>query len=137
MLTSLDLDLSNTSAEPPVLPQQTRRCRVGDAGVKKTEKGARRCVIPLILEEPAVDKQGNSVAVGFRTTKSFLIDESGGWTKERGAEEFLRAKMAIMGVDEATAKTTPHDLATWPGREVNVTFLMNKKGEQEHRLAKV
>lgn len=131
LITNIDLDLSGVSARPPLLPKQTRKCRVGDAGAAKTQKGQNRMVIPLILEEPANDQQGNPVAVGFRVTHSFLLEESGGWTKQRAAEELLRCKMAIEGIDEKQAKSTPTDTAAWAGRFVLATFDIAKKGDNQ------
>lgn len=130
LIKNVDLDLSDVSAAPPLIDKQTRRVKVGEAGMTKTDKGLRRVVVPLILEEPATDTTGKPVQVGFRVTHSFLLDESGGWTKERAAQELLRTKMAIMNIDEATAKSTPHDFDAWTGREVYATF--SAKGENQN-----
>ena len=130
LIKNIDLDLSDVTAAPPLLPRQTRRCKVGECGVKKTDKGLRRCIIPLILEEPGQDTKGEVVQVGFRVTHSFLLDESGGWTKQRAAQELLRTKMAILNIDEATAKSTPHDFELWTGKEVEATF--DVKGDNQN-----
>lgn len=130
LIKNIDLDLSDVTAAPPLLVRQTLRCKVGECGVKKTDKGLRRCIIPLILEEPGKDTKGQPVQVGFRVTHSFLLDESGGWTRERAAQELLRTKMAILAVDEQTAKTTPHDFDAWTNREVLATF--DVKGENQN-----
>lgn len=132
LVTNIDLDLSGVSARPPLLPEQTLKCRVGDSGVSLTKEKKRRMVIPLILEEPGKDTHGNPVAVGFRLTNSFLIDESGGWTKERGAEELLRCKMAIEGISEQEAKSTPTDTSKWAGRFVLAKISIDKKGENQN-----
>ena len=68
--------------------------------------------------------------VGFRITHSFLVDESGGWSKERGAQELLRCKMAILGIDEDEAKSTPHNFDAWAGREVMA--VTDVKGENQN-----
>lgn len=137
LITNVDLDLTGVSAEPPKIDQQTKKCRVGECGVSLTKDKKRRVVVPLILEEPAVDVSGNPVAVGRRVTKSFLIDASGGWTAERGAEELLRCKMAIEGIDEQAAKASPRtDFSQWTGRFVMATFYVTKNDQQDARLAR-
>ena len=130
LIKHLDLDVTGVSAAAPLLPRQTLRVRVGEAGLKQTEKGLRRVVIPLTLEEPGRDLKGNTVQVGFRITHSFLVDESGGWSKERGAQELLRCKMAILGIDEDEAKSTPHNFDAWAGREVMA--VTDVKGENQN-----
>jgi hypothetical protein len=134
LVKNIDMDLSDVSAAPPLLDKQTLRVKVGEAGVKVTDKGLKRMVIPLILEEPGRDTKGEPVQVGFRVTHSFLLDESGGWTKKRAAEELLRSKMAILRIDESTAKSTPHNFEEWVGKEVLATFSVKGENQNVSRL---
>lgn len=131
LIKNVDLDLEGVSAAPPLLDKQTLRCKVGECGVKKTDKGKRRMVIPLILEEPGKSTLGQDVQVGFRVTHSFLLDESGGWTEARAKQEFLRTKMAVLGVDEATAKSLPNDVESWTGKEVYAPFAVKRGNDGE------
>lgn len=139
LIKNIDMDLSDVSAAPPLIDKQTLKCKVGEAGVIRTDKGMRRCVLPLILEEPGVDTQGQPVQVGFRITHSFLLDESGGWTAARAKQEFLRTKMAVLGLDEAAAKAASNDLNEWVGKLVNATFEVrtDKEGNPQQNVKKL
>lgn len=139
LLSNIDIDLGDVSVTRPLLDKVTGRCRCGTPKVERTDKGLRRFTMPLILEEPLKDTTGKDVNVGFQVTHSFLLDESGGWTKQRAAEEFLRTKMACLGVDEATAKALPNDATQFEGKFVLATFKVAKDGTSQNvaRIAAV
>lgn len=132
LISNIDLDLSEASSTRPLLDNVTVKCRVGDSSISRTQTGLRRLVIPLITEEPSKDTSGKDVFPGFAVTHSFLLDEQGGWTKARAANELLVTKMAILNINEATAKATPTDATQWTGKFVLVTFVVGKDGTSQN-----
>lgn len=96
VLSNIDIDLSGVNIGQPVIDNQTPLCRTGEVKVVATNSGLKRLVIPLVLEEPVTATSGRELQPGFQTTVGFLIEPTGGLTKERIAEELKKFKAAVL-----------------------------------------
>lgn len=96
VLDNIDLDLTGVELTPPVIDNQVVLCTTGEVRVEKTGTDKRRLVIPLTIEEAVKSTSGKDLQPGYQTTVGFLIDESGGWTKERAKEALGKFKAAVL-----------------------------------------
>jgi hypothetical protein len=127
VIDNIDIDLSNVDLSRPVIADQIVLARTGEVKVEKTEKGARRLVIPLTLEEPAKSTTGKDIAPGFQTTVGFLIDASGGWTQERANESLAKFKAAVLKLEKVEGAFG--GLEPLRGQLVRVHFVPQRKDE--------
>lgn len=128
---NIDIDLTNVELEPPKFDNVTVRCLTGQVALDTKDPAKRRLVIPLVLQEPATSTMGKVVQPGFKTTVSILIDEVGGWTRERGAEELGRFKAAVLKLDKVEGSFG--SLQPLRAQPVKVTFTVDNRGYQTYK----
>lgn len=132
-LNHIDIDVSETRVETPLLPEQTLRCRTGQVGVKLSgKKKQKRLQVPLELLENATDDAGQTVHAGETVFHSFLLEESGGWDQQSINRELKRTKMAVLGVTEKEAGGPVGNVAEWSGKDVLVKFSI-REGDDGRR----
>lgn len=102
-LDNLDIDLSAVDLTRPIIDNQVVLCRTGDVKVEVNDRGQKRLVIPLMLEEPSVAVNGKPVNVGFQVTHSILVTPTGKLTQERINEELAKFQMAVLKLDKPTS----------------------------------
>lgn len=107
IMENIDIDLSSVSLSRPLLDNQVKQVRIGDAKVEKNDAGLRKLVLPLTLEEPATAEDGREVQPGFQITHSFLIDPTGGLTETRIAEELKHWKAAALATRDPKVMDGP------------------------------
>lgn len=118
-IVNVDIDLTGVDISRPLLPRQTLRCRTGDVRAeRRDENSPRQLVIPLTLEEPGKDTNGNEVGVGFAVTGRIQLDATGKLTQAMINERVARFQIAVTKADKP-GRLVIEELS---GREVMVTF---------------
>lgn len=119
-----DIDLSGVSIARPLLPKQTLKCRTGEVKLEHHDKMGRQVIVPLTLEEPGKDTNGNTVNIGFVVIDRIGIDAKGNRTQQMIGEQLGRFSAAALNLHETT-NLPPFklsDLSVYGNKLVLVTF---------------
>jgi hypothetical protein len=122
-------DLTGVEVGPPMLGDCLVHCTTGDVRIV-ANGDKRRLVIPLTLEEPAVDVDNKPVNPGVRLTDSIQLTPSGGLTQEIINEKLARFQVAVKR-EKRPGPFGPID--QYQGKTVLVKFGKRDDKREDHK----